>query len=74
MGNPKPYTWDQTFEEAHVEIPIEAAVKAKDVVFTLAPNSLKVRHACVHHASTMPPPPLQRSWRADQMGGADERS
>jgi len=42
MGNPKPYSWDQTAEEVHINIPIEAAIKGKDVVFTLAPNSLKV--------------------------------
>ena len=36
----KPYSFDQTDSELHILLPLEAAYKAKDVVFTLSPNSL----------------------------------
>ena len=36
----KPYSFDQNDTELHVLLPLAAAYKAKDVVFSLSPNSL----------------------------------
>jgi len=62
MGNPKPYSWDQTAEEVHINIPIEAAIKGKDVVFTLAPNSLKVSNVCAIESPLPSPSHTRLAW------------
>ena len=38
----KPYSHDQTDTEMHILLPLDAAFKAKDVVFELTPTSLKL--------------------------------
>ena len=36
----KPYSFDQTDTEVHILLPLDAAYKAKDIVFSLSPNAL----------------------------------
>jgi len=36
----KPYTFDQSDSEVHILLPLDAAYKAKDVVFSLTPSAL----------------------------------
>ena len=71
MAAAKPYTWEQTDTDVTILLPMAAALKSKDVVFSLTPTVLtlgfkgQARHARsrlhAHAASSAPGRPAREA-------------